>query len=215
MRYALFIATILAAVAFADAHSQAVGNGDNRNLPYHVVIPDLGFEAGTGRAIAASAASDAAISGVEAQRPPVDPGRTLGLGLPDRQGAGAASVSLPLFGLDQPDGPYLYADQLMELYLLAAIAPALWDDLTAIAVCESGRADDDGRWYVRFGAIGDSGRSLGAWQTWRGWYAPAREEVERFQEPLTAVRVADYVRTVRGRYGGAGGWSCADKLGIP
>ena len=84
--------------------------------------------------------------------------------------------------------------------------PAEWhDDALAIAWCES-------HWSPY--AVGDGGNSLGAWQLWRGWFGPAGYSVDQAFDPLTNARVALYVRQVRGRFGGAGGWSCAERMGI-
>jgi len=80
--------------------------------------------------------------------------------------------------------------------------PADWRaPLKAIAFCES-------KWMP--GAVGDSGNSLGLHQLWRGWAAPG----EDLLDPVTNTRVAVAVRAQRGRFGGAGGWTCADLLGV-
>lgn len=94
----------------------------------------------------------------------------------------------------------------MRAVLTVAGWPAEWhDDALAIAWCES-------HWSPY--AVGDGGNSLGAWQLWRGWFGPAGYSVDQAFDPLTNARVALYVRQVRGRFGGAGGWSCAERLGI-
>jgi hypothetical protein len=46
---------------------------------------------------------------------------------------------------------------------------------------------------------------------WGGWF---REGEDPF-DAVTNARVAVRIREIRGRFGGAGGWSCADRLGIP
>lgn len=87
--------------------------------------------------------------------------------------------------------------------LALAETPAEWvEPMVVIAWCES-----------RFSpyAIGDSGSSLGIMQLWSGWFADG----EAHFDPLTNVRVALRVRETRGRFGGQGGWSCADRNGIP
>jgi len=84
-----------------------------------------------------------------------------------------------------------------------ANVPADWRaPLKDIAWCES---------RYRPGAIGDSGNSLGLLQLWRGWFSASDDPLD----PVTNVRVAVAVRAQRGRFGGAGGWSCADLLQIP
>lgn len=84
----------------------------------------------------------------------------------------------------------------------AAGVPAEWRaDLDAIIECET-------RWNPL--AVGDNGNSLGLGQLWFGW---AREG-EDLLDPVVNLRVAVRVRELRGRFGGGGGWSCADLLGI-
>ena len=91
--------------------------------------------------------------------------------------------------------------------LAEAGAPADWvEPLLAIAWCESR--------YSPY-AIGDSGNSLGIWQLWRGWAAPMGYTPDDLHDPLKAAKTAIYVRTVRGRFAGGGGWSCAGLLNIP
>lgn len=74
--------------------------------------------------------------------------------------------------------------------------------LKMIAACES-------HWMP--GAVGDSGNSLGLHQLWRGWFSPGDDPLD----PVTNTRVAVAVRAQRGRFGGAGGWTCADLLNLP
>lgn len=64
-------------------------------------------------------------------------------------------------------------------------------------------------------AVGDGGNSLGGFQVWSGWFAPAGESRDAWADPHVNARVALYVLTTRGRWGGAGGWTCADLRGIP
>ena len=86
--------------------------------------------------------------------------------------------------------------------LRAAGAPEAWvPDMLTIAWCES---------HYSPGAVGDSGNSLGLFQLWSGWARPG----EDLFDPLTNARVAVRVREIRGRFGGGGGWSCADLNGI-
>ena len=116
-------------------------------------------------------------------------------------------------------GPYLWEDVWRSV--IERWAPAEWvSDLVTITVCESGRFDPDaGRWYVRLGAVGDHGSSLGAPQLWRGWYraigVDPDDPAELWRDPDVQAEAATYVRSARGRYGGSGGWTCADLRGIP
>lgn len=90
-----------------------------------------------------------------------------------------------------------------EAVLRAAGAPEGWiAALLAIGECES---------HLSPYAKGDSGSSLGWLQLWGGWF---REGEDPF-DAVTNARVAVRIREIRGRFGGAGGWSCADRLGIP
>ena len=91
----------------------------------------------------------------------------------------------------------------MRALLAEAGAPAEWvPDMLTIAWCES-----------KFSPLakGDSGNSLGLWQLWSGWFRAGEDPFDA----LTNARVAVRVREIRGRFGGAGGWSCADLNGIP
>ncbi len=92
-----------------------------------------------------------------------------------------------------------------DSHLLAAGVPIeWWADFKAIAHCES-------RWRPE--AIGDGGNSIGLMQMWYGWASKAG--VTDLLDPVQNLIAAKYVREVRGRYGGGGGWSCAETLGIP
>lgn len=91
-----------------------------------------------------------------------------------------------------------------DSYLLSAGVPLeWWADFKAIAHCES-------RWRPE--AIGDGGNSIGLMQMWYGWASKAG--VTDLLDPVQNLIAAKYVREVRGRYGGGGGWTCADKVGI-
>lgn len=98
-------------------------------------------------------------------------------------------------------GASLTGDEMDRLYAYVGV-PVEWRaDLKAIAWCES-------QW--RFYAVGDSGNSLGGHQLWHGW-ALAGEDL---MDPVTNTWVAMRVREIRGRFGGPGGWACADRMGI-
>ena len=104
------------------------------------------------------------------------------------------------------DGGALTEAQMIEL-LREAGAPEEWHaDMLAIAWCES---------RYRPGAIGDGGNSLGLYQLWTGWAPAAGYGPDELLDPAVKTRVAVYVRSVRGRFGGGGGWSCAALNNIP
>lgn len=63
--------------------------------------------------------------------------------------------------------------------------------------------------------MGDGGASLGPFQLWTGWAAWYGVPVEALHDMETNTRVAKAILDYRGRWGGRGGWSCADLLGIP
>lgn len=109
-----------------------------------------------------------------------------------------AQTAAPVIPVDAP----LTSEQMDALYAYVGV-PAEWRaDLKAIAWCES---------QFRFYAVGDGGASLGLHQLWHGW-ARAGEDL---MDPVTNTWVAVRVREIRGRFGGVGGWTCADLLGIP
>lgn len=87
--------------------------------------------------------------------------------------------------------------------LRQAGAPEEWiPDMLVIAWCESKYTPQ---------VKGDSGNSLGWFQLWSGWFQAGEDPFDA----LTNARVAVRVRETRGRFGGAGGWSCAGLNGIP
>ena len=95
----------------------------------------------------------------------------------------------------------LSREEMVAVYAEAGV-PAEWvEPLLAIAWCESRYSP---------GAVGDGSNSLGLHQLWTGWF---REGEDPF-DPVTNARVALRVRETRGRFGGGGGWTCADLLGI-
>lgn len=100
---------------------------------------------------------------------------------------------------------------LSEAEMRAVLTEAGWpEELLAealtVAYCES---------RYRPGAVGDGGNSLGLFQLWYGWARPAGYEPDHLYDPVVNARVALYVRQVRGRFGGNGGWSCAELNNIP
>lgn len=77
-----------------------------------------------------------------------------------------------------------------------------WEEAGVIGWCES-------QWSPA--AVGDGGQSLGLMQLWVGWFTVGEDPFD----PVTNLRVGLRVRTIRGRFGGNGGWTCADLNGIP
>lgn len=92
------------------------------------------------------------------------------------------------------------ADRII-LYARAGVPVEYIPILEAIGSCESSHSP---------GAVGDSGNSLGWYQIWTGWF----REGEDPYDPATNLAVALRIRETRGRWGGGGGWTCADRLGI-
>ena len=118
----------------------------------------------------------------------------------DHPGTGESIAAAPAgVHAAQVDGALTEAE--MDALLEAAGWPSEWrEEAKVIAWCES---------RYRPGAVGDGGNSLGVWQLWTGWFPAAGYSVEQAYDPAVNARVALYVRQVRGRWGGGGGWSCA------
>ncbi len=104
-----------------------------------------------------------------------------------------APTSLPALGLENCPAV------IVETF--GATAPAA----CAVAWCES-KYDPH--------AVGDGGRSLGIFQLWTGWAAWYGVQVDALFDPAVNAAVARAVFEHRGRWGGAGGWTCADILAI-
>ena len=131
----------------------------------------------------------------------IHPGETTSPHLPLVEAATARAASL--------------GGSLTEAEVIAALreagAPEEWiAPLVAISWCESRHSP-----YSVGDRNGDDWNSLGQYQLWRGWFPAAGFTVDDAFDPLVNARVAVYVRTVRGQFGGAGGWSCATLNGIP
>lgn len=99
---------------------------------------------------------------------------------------------------------------LSEFEMRRVLEAAGWPEASipqaiAVAYCES-----------RFSpyAVGDAGASLGLFQLWNGWFDAFHVDRERWHDAVTNAAVALRVLQTRGRWGGPGGWSCADIYGI-
>lgn len=121
---------------------------------------------------------------------------------------------------EQPTARYLHPSGERRIYLeelevlLEAHAPQHADELVTIGICESGRFDYEANsWYVRPDALGDNGRSLGWLQLWEGWPQGLGLDLDPM-DPEEAIRLAVAIRENRGAFGGPGGWTCADLMGI-
>ena len=118
--------------------------------------------------------------------------------LPPVEATVEAMAVAPVVPADSP----LTSEQMDVLYAHVGV-PVEWRaELRAIAWCES-----QFRPYV----TGDGGASLGLHQLWHGWFREGEDPMDPVVNTLVAVRVWE----IRGRFGGAGGWTCADLAGIP
>lgn len=100
----------------------------------------------------------------------------------------------------------------LEQAALAAgwpLGPGWWDDMKSIVYCESGRNT------MAHNKSDPNGGSYGLSQlNGTQHFIKSGEDFEMRYDPIVNLRVALWLRTVRGHFGGGGGWSCADKLGI-
>lgn len=123
----------------------------------------------------------------------------------DHPGTIEAIVTAAAVGRVRALGGSLSEAEMRAVLTLAGWPAELHDEALAISWCES-------RWSPY--AVGDGGNSLGLFQLWRGWWPSAGEHLDLWADPLVNARVALHARQARGRWGGGGGWSCADRLGI-
>lgn len=87
--------------------------------------------------------------------------------------------------------------------------PGWWDDMKRIVYCESGRNT------FAHNRSDPNGGSYGlAQMNGRQHFDKSGENFDLRFDPIVNLRTALWLRTVRGHFGGGGGWSCADKLGI-
>lgn len=113
----------------------------------------------------------------------------------------APSPSAPV----QSAGGALSEGELRAVLTEAGWPEHLHGEALRIIRCESrGRPD----------AVGDGGNSLGMFQLWYGWFSKAGYSSDQYADPVVNASVARYVYETRGRWGGGGGWSCADHLSI-
>jgi hypothetical protein len=100
----------------------------------------------------------------------------------------------------------------LEQAALAAgwpLGPGWWDDMRRIVYCESGRNT------LAHNKSDPNGGSYGLSQlNGTQHFTKSGEDFEMRYDPIVNLRTALWLRTVRGHFGGGGGWSCADKLGI-
>jgi hypothetical protein len=115
-----------------------------------------------------------------------------------------AWVTAPLDIDPQPEAtPWpaqLTEAQMREVLRLAGWPDELVNEALAVSWCES-------RWSP--GAVGDSGRSVGLFQLWTGWFPAVGLPLERWDDPVVNAAAALRVLERRGQWGGPGGWSCA------
>jgi len=91
------------------------------------------------------------------------------------------------------------------------MGPGWWPDMRKIIQCESGSLDTHA-----FNTSDPNGGSYGLAQlNGRQHFDHAGEDFEKRYDPVVNLRTALWLRTVRGHFGGAGGWkTCAERYGI-
>ncbi|MGE5596100.1 MAG: hypothetical protein ACM3S1_08710 [Hyphomicrobiales bacterium] len=106
---------------------------------------------------------------------------------------------------------------LEELDAAAAAAgwpmePGWWPEMRLIIQCETGSLDT-----MAHNANDPNGGSWGLAQlNGRQHFDAAGEDFEQRFDPVVNLRTALWLRTVRGHFGGSGGWKiCAERYGIP
>ena len=124
----------------------------------------------------------------------------------DQEQPEATPTATTLLAQDLASSHQLNADEMRALLAAAEVPAELQDAMMTIAWCESQ--------YMPW-KQGDGGASRGLFQLWTGWFPHFGIPLDGWDNPLTNARVALFVRQERGRFGGAGGWSCADLNGIP
>ncbi|GIW17275.1 MAG: hypothetical protein KatS3mg064_0432 [Tepidiforma sp.] len=89
--------------------------------------------------------------------------------------------------------------------------PGWWPEMRRIILCETANLDREA-----FNPQDPNGGSFGLAQlNGRYHFERAGEDFRRWSDPVVNLRTALWLRTVRGRFGGEGGWAnCAALLGI-
>ncbi|MEJ5221892.1 MAG: hypothetical protein WHT63_07800 [Tepidiforma sp.] len=89
--------------------------------------------------------------------------------------------------------------------------PGWWPEMRRIILCETANLDREA-----FNPQDPNGGSFGLAQlNGRYHFDRAGEDFRRWSDPVVNLRTALWLRTVRGRFGGEGGWAnCAALLGI-
>ncbi|GIW12834.1 MAG: hypothetical protein KatS3mg062_0273 [Tepidiforma sp.] len=132
--------------------------------------------------------------------------------------AGEQSRSVPFdrfpFATLQQEPPrYLTLSQLDAYARLAGWpnAPGWWPEMRRIIQCETADLD-----RLAYNPADPNGGSYGLAQlNGRYHFDRAGEDFRRWADPVVNLRTALWLRTVRGRFGGEGGWAnCAAMLGI-
>lgn len=135
---------------------------------------------------------------------------------------GRACIKLPaIVQAVRPQPPALEPGQrfltLEQLDAAAAAAgwpnePGWWPDMRLIIQCETGSLD-----MYAHNTSDPNGGSYGLAQlNGRQHFDRAGEDFEQRFDPVVNLRTALWLRTVRGHFGGEGGWKiCSERYGIP
>ncbi|WBL35802.1 hypothetical protein O0235_13680 [Tepidiforma flava] len=133
-----------------------------------------------------------------------EPSGARGAADPGEGAAGTAPEGLPRF---------LTLDELDRYARMAGWpdAPGWWPEMRRIILCETANLDREA-----FNPQDPNGGSFGLAQlNGRYHFDRAGEDFRRWSDPVVNLRTALWLRTVRGRFGGEGGWAnCAALLGI-
>jgi hypothetical protein len=130
-----------------------------------------------------------------------------------------AATPIPVFAPRTPIPHGGLFDGLNDVWEAAGIPEEWWWEFAIIADCES-------RWTPS--QVGDGGLAKGLLQIhwypqadWRGWFEAAlaagyvsESDRDLWADPVVNAKVGHFIRVNRGRFGGFGGWTCADLRGI-
>ena len=140
---------------------------------------------------------------------------------PPRQSKALAALSLTLtpgddsgpVWLPEPDHRFLTLEQLDAAAAAAGWPnePGWWPDMRKIILCETGSLDT-----MAHNTSDPHGGSYGLAQLNGSYhFINAGEDFSRRYDPIVNLRTALWLRTVRGHFGGSGGWyNCAKLWGI-